>query len=60
MPVALPGKYLGALGCVGGMLWKSLWNWWLREKWLAVKICQPFVATGFAPPKTLNSNQLGN
>jgi hypothetical protein len=59
--VVLPGKYLRRFELRGrGVLWKSLWNCWLRKKYLAVKICQRFGCGRFSVAKTLSSNQLGN
>jgi hypothetical protein len=42
------------------VLWKSLWNYWLRKKCLVVKIRRPSRRGGLPNPKALNSNQLGN
>jgi hypothetical protein len=61
MPVVYPVNYLRGFGLrPASVLWKSLWNCWLRRKSLAVKICHGVCDAEFLAPKALNSNQLGN
>jgi|HubBroStandDraft_6_1064221.scaffolds.fasta_scaffold00014_106 hypothetical protein len=49
--VVLPGKYIRGLELrAAAVLWKSLWNCWQQEKFLAAKSCQRIGRVSFPAP----------